>query len=291
MRLGDRLRAVRPRATEAFNYIAAAKNATKLTNIDLLYLLTPIVTMAFSFGLVVYWHYRRSFTMWVLLYSLGAYAVAIALKYIVQIPTIGAFSSNQAALGLYYGMQTAAFEVGGAYVFATMAVSRRKFTSREATGYGLGLAFWENGVLLSIPLLIDYITYYVILATPSSGLAQTILPILTRDSPGLFYGPSSALPLVFYAVLERLSSLMAHFAWGFLCVMAAVHKKKLYFAVAFPMGFIDFLVPFAGSLGTGFFELVVFLVSAACVVVALRITSGVRRVQAAPGSPPSVSTP
>ncbi|MGI0079116.1 MAG: hypothetical protein ACRECH_05790, partial [Nitrososphaerales archaeon] len=61
-----------------------------MQNIDPIYFITPITVIAFSFGLVIYCHYRRGFSKWVLGYSLAAYAGAIALKYLVQIPTIGA---------------------------------------------------------------------------------------------------------------------------------------------------------------------------------------------------------
>jgi len=80
-----------------------------MQNIDPVYFLTPIIVISFSFGLVVYWRYKRHFSKWDLLYSLAAYALAIALKYVVQIPTFAAVGGNPVALGLYYGLQTAAF--------------------------------------------------------------------------------------------------------------------------------------------------------------------------------------
>jgi uncharacterized membrane protein YhfC len=252
-----------------------------LSNIDLLYLITPIATFAFSLGILFYWRHGRGLSKWALVYSLAAYAGAIALKYAVQIPTIDAFRSafggNPVAMGLYYGIQTSVLEVGGALLVAWMAVSRGRLGPKDAGGYGLGLAFWENGVLFAIPLLLDYTTYYFVLSMPNSSLAQTLLATLTKDSPGLFYAPSAALPLVFYAVLERVSSLMVHFAWGLLCVLAAVYRKRLYLAVAFPLGFVDFLVPFSGIMGIGVFEFVFFVISAAGLALALRLTASVRR--------------
>ncbi|MDH2900561.1 MAG: hypothetical protein PXY39_06275 [archaeon] len=85
-----------------------------MQNIDPLYFITPIVVIEFSFGLVLYWHFKRSFSKWVLIYSLAAYAGAIALKYMIQIPTIAAldsaFGNSPVVLGLYYGIQTGVFK-------------------------------------------------------------------------------------------------------------------------------------------------------------------------------------
>ena len=84
-----------------------------MQNIDPVYFLTPIIVIAFSFGLVIYWHFKKSLSKWVLLYSFIAYFGAIALKYVVQIPTIHQFEAavggNLAGLGLYYGFHTVVF--------------------------------------------------------------------------------------------------------------------------------------------------------------------------------------
>ncbi len=211
-----------------------------------------------------------------------AYAGAIALKYIVQLPTIraldSAFGNSPVVLGVYYGIQTAVFEVGGAFLVAAIAVSRKHFKANDAEGFGLGLAFWENGVLIALPLLLNYIVYYAILSTPNSSLAQSLYSTLTKDAPSLFYGTSGALPLIGYAILERISSLLAHFSWGYLAVIAAVYRKRIYLAIALPVGFfVDFLVPFSQKIGIGMFELIVFLIGAIGLIIALAITRGVRR--------------
>lgn len=254
-----------------------------MPNIDPVYFLYPVVVIAFSFGLVIYWHYRRKFTGAVLIFSLVAYGGAIALKYIVQIPTYHPFDTavggNHIALGLYYGMQTVAFEVGGAFVVARYAVSRGKFKAIDAEGYGIGLSFWENGVYLGIFTLINYISYYAILSAGSSGISLTLYETLIKNAPGLFYSPSQALPAVGYAILERVSSLLVHFSWGYLVVLAVVYKRKLFLGVALPMGLIDFLVPFAGTMSLPIFEGVLFLLSLLCLAVALRVTSKVRKMQ------------
>jgi DNA-directed RNA polymerase subunit RPC12/RpoP len=252
-----------------------------MQNIDPLYFLTPIIVIGFSFGLILYWRFKRCFSKWVLIYSAVAYFGAIALKYAIQIPTINsvetAFGNSPVVLGIYYGVQTGVFEVGGAFLVAVIAVSRNNFRARDAGGYGLGLAFWENGILIGLVTLIDYATYYSILSNPSSPLAQILYPTLIKNSPALFYAPSSALPLIGYAILERVSSLLAHFSWGLLAVLGAVYKRRIYFALAFPIGFlIDFLTPFSTRLGIGFFELVIFIVAIGGLVASLAITRRVR---------------
>src|SRR5487761_859201 len=105
-----------------------------MQNIDPVYFLTPIAVIGFSVGLVIYWHFKKSLTKWTLMYSLAAYAGAIALKYAVQIPTIKWFTAsvggNLFALGFYYGLQTAIFEVGGAFLVASYAVKKGHFQSK-----------------------------------------------------------------------------------------------------------------------------------------------------------------
>jgi uncharacterized membrane protein YhfC len=212
-----------------------------------------------------------------LLYSLVAYAGAIAAKYIVQIPTIGlmnaTYGSDPVVFGLYYGIQTALFEVGGAFLVASFALSRGHFNGKDADGFGIGLAFWENWVLIALPMLLNYIVYYAILSTPSSSIAVTVYSALAKDSPALFFGQSGALPQIGFAIVERISSLLAHFSWGFLAVLSAAFKKRAYLVVALPIGFlIDFLVPFAPILGTGLFEMIVFLTALSGLVVTLSVT-------------------
>jgi len=211
--------------------------------------------------------------MMVLAYSFVAYAVAIALKYAVQLPTIGSvtsyFGQHGIGLGVYYGVQTMFFEVGLAYLFAWYAVSRGRLGKRDAEGYGAGLAFWENAVLLGALSLINLIAYYAILSTNSS-LAQTIYDLLNKNSPGLFDPVQQALATVALGTVERVSSILIHLAWGYLCVMAAVYRKKRLLIVAMPMGLVDFFVPFATSIGLVRFEALVFAISAVSLLVALR---------------------
>ena len=97
--------------------------------------------------------------------------------------------------------------------------------------------------------------------------------------------------LVALGTLERTSSILAHFSWGFLVVVAAASGRRRYLAAAAPMGLVDFRVPFALSLGPVEFETLVFALS----LVALLVSHGLTRTEwrsiwaraggAAPGSP------
>jgi hypothetical protein len=251
-----------------------------LQNIDPLYFLTPLVTIGFSFALVGYLWTKKRFTWWVLLASLAAYGGAIALKVVVQSVTYQPFDAavggNTVDLGLYFGLQTVVFEVGGAFIVAHLAVTRRKLSGKDAAGFGIGLAMWENGVLIGGALLLDYLVYYAVLGSGGS-LASQLYDDLTKDSPALFYQASAALPLIGYAILERVSSLMAHLAWGYLAVMAAVTGRRMYLGLALPMGLVDFFVPLSASIGLGRSEALYFALGAGSLAVALFVTAGARR--------------
>ncbi|MDR2202893.1 MAG: YhfC family intramembrane metalloprotease [Nitrososphaerota archaeon] len=236
--------------------------------------------IAFSVGLIAYWRIKKRFTVWTLLLSLGAFAGAIALKYVVQYFTANPFyeavGGNLVAMGLYVGLQTAIFEVGGAYLAAKIAFSRGKIRADDAEGYGLGLAFWENGVLIGGSLLLSYVIYYVTLA--GGGVAaQQLFDSLSTTAPGLFGSSSSALPMIGVVLLERVTSLLFHFSWGLLCVFAVVFKKKRFLWIALPMGFIDFLALYAGTMDLLIFELLIFGLSLLCLLVALGVTKAERK--------------
>jgi len=250
-----------------------------MQNIDILYALQPAIVIVIASALLIYWRRKRHFHISILLYSLIAYAAAMALKFAVQIPTIGSVTSyfglHSVGLGVYYGLQTVIFEVGIAFVVAWFAVSRGKLDGRDAEGYGSGLAFWENAAYLGILPLINIIAYFVILST-NTPLAQTVYNQLNASAPLLFAPPTEALGLVALGILERVSSILIHFAWGYLCLMAAYYRKKWLFLIALPMGFIDFLVPFAQN-SIVIFEGVVFALSVLSVVVAWFAVRHVRK--------------
>jgi hypothetical protein len=242
-----------------------------MQNIDPFYILQPVIVIVICTALLIYWYRKRHFHLMVLLYSLVAYAVALALKYAVQIPTIGTvttyFGQHSVGLGVYYGLQTVFFEVGLAFLVAYCAVRHGKLEGKDAQAYGSGLAFWENAGLLGILSLINLVAYFSILSTDTS-LAQTLYNQLNANAQYLFAPPSQALASVALGTVERISSILFHFAWGYLCAMAAVHNKKRLFLIALPMGFVDFLVPFAVSGTLVFFEAIVFALSVLSVAVA-----------------------
>jgi hypothetical protein len=200
-----------------------------MQNIDILFILQPVIVIIIASALMVYWYHKRRFHLSVFLYSFIAYAVAIALKYAVQIPTINTvidyFGAHSVGLGVYYGLQTVFFEVGLAYLIAWYAVSHAKLEKKDAEGYGSGLAFWENAAFLGILSLINLVSYYFILST-NTPLAQTLYNQLNTNAPDLFAPASQALGSVAIGTVERISSILFHFAWGYLCVMAAVYNKK-----------------------------------------------------------------
>ena len=242
-----------------------------MQNIDPVFMLQPAAVIIVCTLLLVYWHRRRRFELVVLAYSFVAYAVAIGLKYAVQLPTVDAvttyFGQQSVGLGIYYGAQTVFFEVGMAYLVASYAVRKGRSAEKDAEGYGAGLAFWENAVLLGILPLVNYVAYYAILSTDTS-LSQTVYNLLSQNSPGLFDPASQALASVALGTLERISSILLHFAWGYLCMMAAVYGRRRLFLIALPMGFVDFLVPFASAIGVVVFEGIVFTIGVVAVLVA-----------------------
>jgi len=255
-----------------------------MQDIDPIYFLTPVVVVAFSLGLVAYWRVRRRLTMFVVLFSLVAYFGAICAKGVFQFltyraPFFPASGGNAFELGAYFGLQTVFFEVGGAYLVARYAVSQGMLKANDAEGYGISLAMWENGALIGGSLLVSYAIYYATLSAGGGAAAEQMYTTLIRSAPSLFDAPSSALPLIGYAILERVSSLLIHFSWGYLCVLAAVFKRRTFLLFALPMGLVDFLTPFSGSLATGAFEGLLLAIGLLCVAVTLTVTRGKYRRQ------------
>ncbi len=252
-----------------------------MQNIDPVYFLTPVTVMAISAGLVFYWHIKRRFTSWTLLLSAIAYGVAILAKVIFQDFTIGPleqeFGKSYFVLGIYYGLQTVLLEVGGAYVVSRYAFLHSKIEARDAEGFGLGLAFWENAILFSLPLLLDYAVYYIVLGAGKGATSSQLYSQLIANAPALFYSAPHALTFIGLAILERVSSLLFHFSWGYLCVMAVTFKKKSLLGLALPMGLIDFITEFEPVLGLSVYEGLIFVLGLACVCAALSSTSRLRK--------------
>ena len=99
-----------------------------MQNIDPVFILQPVIVIAVCTALLLYLRSLRGFQITVLADSLVAYAVAIGLKYAVQLPNIGFvtshFGQQSIGLGAYYGVQTVFFEVGLAFVVAWYAVRK-----------------------------------------------------------------------------------------------------------------------------------------------------------------------
>lgn len=249
-----------------------------MQNIDPLLVVEPVIFVLLSVGAVLYWRLRRKFAAAVLLYSLIAYATAIALKEVVQYFTANAvfaeFGYSSWETGLYFGLQTSFFEVGLAYLIARHAVSRKRMDASDAEGYGIGLGFWENGILLGALSFLNLLLTYLLIA--GNLLPQSVYQTLVSSEPSLFLPPQQLAFPIALATLERFSSLLAHLAWGYLCVLAAALRKPKLFYIALPMGLLDFLVPFAPEVPAWVFELVVFLLSLGFVLVALRATRSFR---------------
>jgi hypothetical protein len=244
--------------------------------LDLLYLLQPLVILAVTALLLWACQRRQLLTSWVLYYSLAAYFLAIAGKVAFQLAV--PVPSNTVAAGTYYGLQTVVLEVGLAYVFARQAIAENRMRVEQATAYGAALAFWENGVLLGL------------LALPS------LLIVILSGGSGLPSGSvGQVLQLVALGSLERVSSILIHLSWGVLVVVAAASKKARYLMVALPMGFVDFLVPFAPSITLVEFEAIVFALAVLSLAVAYAVTRDVwpkwgERTAALPSATPLKST-
>jgi len=248
-----------------------------MQNIDPLVLLQPSLALAISLGAVLFWWRRRGFRGMILLLSAAAYFLAIAAKYAIQIPTLDAveaeFGPTSVGLGLYYGLQTVFLEVGLAYAFAWYASKRWRLQSSDAVPYGLSLSFWENGVLLGIISILNLGALYLLFASGTSAGASAYSRVVAAE-PGLFLPPAALLPSVLIGTLERVSSMLAHVAWGVLCVLSAVSGKKRYLAYALPMGLLDAFVPFA-HLNVDLFEAGIFVLSVGFLVVAWRASRSI----------------
>ncbi|MGD0424371.1 MAG: YhfC family glutamic-type intramembrane protease [Candidatus Bathyarchaeia archaeon] len=251
-----------------------------MQNIDALYLLQPVVTIAFSAGLVIHWHLKRRFTALALLCSLLAYGGAIACKVIFQAITFNAlmvgFHGDLSILGTYFGIQTVVFEVGGAYLVAKLAVSRGKLEAGDAAAYGLGLAFWENAGYLGVLGIFSLLSIYLTFSAGTISSLELYSNLIT-NRPTLFYPPLQALPLIGFSILERVSSLLFHFCWGYLCLLSASTHNRRYFLLALPMGLLDFFVPFANYFGIPFFELFIYVLGLSTLGLTLFITKEARR--------------
>jgi len=208
-----------------------------------------------------------------------AYFAAIGLKVVVQEATYGwiqsTFGTVSVPAGLYFGLQTSFFEVGLAYLVARFAVSHWNIDARDGEGYGVSLAFWENGILTGALSLFSLALTYVFIA--DGLLPQSTYQTLVTSQPSVFYPRAQLLFPTALSILERFSSFLIHFSWGYLCVLAAYLHKRNYLFLALPMGLVDALVPFAGEVPLWVFELGLFLIALGAFAVTWRVTERDRR--------------
>ena len=234
-------------------------------NFNPVFLLSPAIPIIFSFALLFYWRYRKSFRWMILVYALIAYAGAIFIKsvfqYFTALPFINYFGSVSVATGLYYGLQTSLLEVGLAYVVIRYAIRRHDYESKYASSYGISLSFWENGILLGVYPLINLALSYILISANLAGLSQLLSDTLMKSEPGLFAPTLQALPSIGLSGIERTSSLFAHYSWGVLVFLSVTRKKVSYFLIALPMGLIDALVPYARVMGIYRFEAILFFIT------------------------------
>ncbi len=223
---------------------------------------------------------KRGLELAVLAISAVSYFLAIALKTVLQSFTLAgiesAFGYSSVPTALYFGAQTAIFEVFGAYLF--VLAFRRHIRQKNAEAYGLSLAFWENGVLLGLLPLISLVSDFFIIASGPPSLSSLVSGELQKSSPGLFVGTLQALPVIGYSILERVSSLMLHFAWGFLVVTSISFSRKRYLAYAIPIGFVDSVVPFAGILGLPLTEAIFSAIGVAALFLVLAVRKNVSKI-------------
>jgi hypothetical protein len=135
------------------------------------------------------------------------------------------------------------------------------------------LAFWENAILLGLFSLINLVAYYSILSS-NTALAENLYTQLNVNAPQLFAPASEALRSVALGIVERTSSILMHLAWGYLCFMAAYYHRRRLFLIALPMGFIDFLVPFAQN-AIVIFEAMVFALAVISMLIAWHVTKAI----------------
>ncbi|EZQ11332.1 hypothetical protein CM19_00910 [Candidatus Acidianus copahuensis] len=163
--------------------------------------------------------------------GLLAYFVAIIGKVVVQFFTAKLILSYPPyIIGAYYGTQTLLFEVGFAFLFVSLY---KKITVRDAMGYGISLAFAENGILVgAISLMEGIITLLIFPTLPHP------LQVMISEKVNI--------PVTYdiYHFMDRLGSLLAHTAWGVASVLYFVERKKEYFLI----GLVGFIVDNYSSL-------------------------------------------
>jgi len=197
-----------------------------------------------------------------------AYFVAIGLKIAVEIPLSNLIHPSPLYLqALFYGSLTAIFEVGLAFLIPLAFQNYLKeYTKKKALSYGAMLAFWENAVFVG---LIGIIQIGALLAL------QNYNPALVQQAihaqPFLAYPTLQLLPLIGFGALERVSSFLAHTAWGSLGYYFLFSRSKKLLFIAF-LGYIDGLVPFIdyGIIPLYLAEVIIFIISLVAFIISYK---------------------
>ncbi len=259
-----------------------------IPNINPVYFLEPLSSIGIVLALLIIYR-KKGLTSAVFFLAALSYFAAIAAKSVLQYFTFpwmeNLFGYTSIPTALYFGSQTAVFEVIGAYLVARHWKGHLK--QRNAESYGLSLAFMENAILVGGIALINLTANYFVIASGPQSLAQYVHGQLMASSPALFYGTLQALPIIGYSVLERLSSLIVHFSWGFLVVTSVSTGRLRYLIMAIPFGFVDSLVPYSSIMGVPVFEATVFIISLVALAIALAVRKKVRGKSVAPTEGPT----
>jgi len=159
---------------------------------------------------------------------------------------------------IFYGSLTTIFEVGFAFLFPLLFQrSFKEYNKRLALSYGAMLAFWENAILTGV---IGLINVAVVISLQSSNPALVQQAI--HNNPTLAYPTPQLLPLIGFGALERVSSFLAHTAWGSLGYYYLFRRSKSLFSIAL-LGYIDALVPFIqhNVIPLSLYEILIFIIS------------------------------
>jgi len=188
-----------------------------------------------------------------------AYFLAIVAKVLIESPSSNFILSSPLYIqAIFYGSLTAIFEVGFAFLFPLLFQSSlKKYNKRLAISYGAMLAFWENAVLLGISGLIQ-VASLLYLQSHNPALVQQAI----QAQPSLAYPTPQLLPLIGFGALERISSFLAHTAWGSLGYYYLFRRSKSLFLIAL-LGYIDALVPLIqhNVIPLSLFEILIFVIS------------------------------
>lgn len=253
------------------------------SNINPIYFLEPVSSIAIVLVLLLLYR-KKGLTAAVFFLAALSYFLAIAAKSILQYFTLPwmetQFGYTSIPTAIYFGAQTAIFEVVGAYLVARHWKDRVRQNNAEA--YGISLAFMENAIMIGGLGLLNLLVNYFILAAGPSSLSDYVRNELLSSSAALFYGTSSALPIIGFSVLERISSLILHYSWGFLVVTSVSTRQSKYLVLAIPFGFVDSLVPYASVMGVPVFEVTIFIIALISLTIALAARKLVRESPATP---------